>query len=38
MRLKRHPMLIRLIMILFDNLPWQFSRADLEGFCAEKRW
>jgi deazaflavin-dependent oxidoreductase (nitroreductase family) len=36
LRLRRHPFMIRLIMTLFDGLPWRFSRADLEKFCAEK--
>jgi len=36
LRLQRHPFMIRLIMTLFDGLPWRFSRADLEQFCAEK--
>jgi hypothetical protein len=36
LRLKCHPIMIRLIMTLFDGLPLHFSRADLEKFCAEK--
>jgi len=36
LRLKRHPVMIRLIMTLFDGLPLHFSRADLEKFCQEK--
>jgi hypothetical protein len=36
LRLQRHPFMIRLIMTLFDGLPWHFSRADLEQFCAKK--
>jgi deazaflavin-dependent oxidoreductase (nitroreductase family) len=36
LRLKRHPIMIRLIMILFDGLPMRFTRADLEKFCQEK--
>jgi deazaflavin-dependent oxidoreductase (nitroreductase family) len=36
LRLKRHPVMIRLIMHLFDGLPLHFSRADLEAFCKEK--
>lgn len=36
LRLHRHPIMIRLIMHLFDGLPLQFSRADLEEFCKEK--
>ena len=36
LRLKRHPFMIRLIMSLFDSLPWRVSRANLEKFCKEK--
>lgn len=36
LRLRRHPFMIRLIMHLFDGLPWRFNRADLEKFCQEK--
>jgi len=36
MRLQRHPVMIRLIMHLFDGLPTRYSRADLEAFCKEK--
>ena len=36
LRLKRHPVMIRLIMTLFDGLPLRFTRADLEKFCQEK--
>jgi deazaflavin-dependent oxidoreductase (nitroreductase family) len=36
LRLKRHPVMIRLIMHLFDGLPLSFNRVDLEGFCKEK--
>jgi deazaflavin-dependent oxidoreductase (nitroreductase family) len=36
LRLKRHPLMIRLIMHLFDGLPLRFCRADLEEFCKEK--
>lgn len=36
MRLQRHPLMIRLIMHLFDGLPLRYSRADLEEFCEEK--
>ncbi len=36
LRLKRHPVMIRLIMHLFDGLPLRFNRADLEAFCQEK--
>ena len=36
LRLKRHPIMIRLIIHLFDGLPLRFSREDLEEFCKEK--
>lgn len=36
LRLRRHPIMIRLIMWLFDGLPLRFSRADLIDFCKEK--
>lgn len=36
LRLRRHPVMIRLIMHLFDGLPLRFTRADLERFCREK--
>jgi deazaflavin-dependent oxidoreductase (nitroreductase family) len=36
LRLRRHPIMIRLIMHLFDGLPLRFTRADLEQFCKEK--
>ncbi len=36
LRLSRHPMMIRLIMHLFDGLPLRFGRADLEAFCRQK--
>ena len=36
LRLHRHPVMIRLIMHLFDRLPLRFDRADLEKFCQEK--
>jgi len=36
LRLRRHPVMIRLIMHLFDGLPLPYSRADLEAFCTEK--
>jgi len=36
LRLKRHSVMIRLIMHLFDGLPLCFNRADLEAFCEEK--
>ena len=36
LRLCRHPIMIRLIMHLFDGLPLRFTRVDLEQFCKEK--
>jgi deazaflavin-dependent oxidoreductase (nitroreductase family) len=36
LRLRRHPIMIRLIMHLFDGLPVRYTRADLEEFCKEK--
>lgn len=36
LRLSRHPMMVRLIMHLFDRLPLRFTRADLETIAAEK--
>ncbi len=36
LRLHRHPVMIRLIMHLFDSLPLRFTHADLEEFCSEK--
>jgi deazaflavin-dependent oxidoreductase (nitroreductase family) len=36
LRIKRHPVMIRLIMTLFDGLPLRFTHADLEKFCQEK--
>lgn len=36
LRLKRHPVMIRLIMHLFDGMPLRFRRTDLEEFCKEK--
>ena len=36
LRLRRHPVMIRLIMWLFDGLPLHISRANLEKFCNEK--
>ena len=36
LRLKRHPIMIRLIMHLVDGLPLRFSRKDLEEFCRDK--
>jgi deazaflavin-dependent oxidoreductase (nitroreductase family) len=36
LRLRRHPVMIRLIMHLFDRLPLRFNRADIEAFCKGK--
>ncbi len=36
LRLRRHPVMVRLILCLFDGLPLHFSRADLETLCREK--
>lgn len=36
LRLERHPVMIRMIMCLFEGLPWRFTRSDLEAFAAEK--
>jgi deazaflavin-dependent oxidoreductase (nitroreductase family) len=36
LRLKRRPLMIRLIMHLFDGLPLRFNRADLEKIAAQK--
>lgn len=36
LRLKRRPVMMRLIMWLFDGLPLRFTRARLEEFCREK--
>lgn len=36
LRLKRHLIMIHLIMHLFDDLPLRFNRADLEEFCKKK--
>ncbi|MBN2393523.1 MAG: nitroreductase family deazaflavin-dependent oxidoreductase [Anaerolineae bacterium] len=36
LRLRRHPVMVRLIMHVFDGLPLRFNRADLERFCQEK--
>jgi deazaflavin-dependent oxidoreductase (nitroreductase family) len=36
LRLKRHPVMIRLIMHLFDGLPLRFKRQDLEAFSRDK--
>lgn len=36
LRLKRHPIMLRLIMWMFDGLPLGFTRPTLEEFCREK--
>lgn len=36
LRLQRHPLMVRLIMHLFDHLPLRFTRADLEELSKEK--
>jgi deazaflavin-dependent oxidoreductase (nitroreductase family) len=36
LRLHRHPIMIRLIMWLFDGLPLRFSRGELENFSKGK--
>ena len=36
LRLRRHPIMIRLIMTLFDGLPLRFSRPQMEEFCKSK--
>jgi deazaflavin-dependent oxidoreductase (nitroreductase family) len=36
LRLRRHPVMIRLIMTLFDGLPLRYTRADLEKLCQKK--
>jgi deazaflavin-dependent oxidoreductase (nitroreductase family) len=36
MRLKRHPVMVRLIMHLFDGLPLHYSHSDLERISSEK--
>lgn len=36
LRLKRRPVMMRLIMWLFDRLPLRFNRAMLEEFCQDK--
>lgn len=36
LRLARHPVMIRLIMCLFEGLPWRFSRKDLIEFASQK--
>lgn len=36
LRLRRHPVMVRLIMHLFDGLPLRFTHTDLEAISAEK--
>jgi deazaflavin-dependent oxidoreductase (nitroreductase family) len=36
LRLHRHPVMIRLIMHLFDHLPLRLDRFRLEEFCRDK--
>lgn len=36
LRLKRHPVMIRLIMTLFDGLPLHFRRNDLKTMAGDK--
>jgi deazaflavin-dependent oxidoreductase (nitroreductase family) len=36
LRMRRRPLMIRLIMHLFDGLPLRFSRADLEALSQAK--
>jgi len=36
LRLRRHPVMIRLIMHLFDRLPLHFNRQTLEKFSQDK--
>ena len=36
LRLRRHPIMVRMIMHLFDGLPLRFSRTDLEELSQEK--
>ncbi len=36
LRLRRHPLMIRLIMHLFDGLPLRFNRLKLEEICKDK--
>ena len=36
LRLRRHPLMVRLIMHLFDRLPLRFNHADLEALSAGK--
>lgn len=36
LRLRRHPVMVRMIMHLFDSLPFRFTHADLEAMSCEK--
>lgn len=36
LRLRRHPVMLRLIMCLFEGLPLRFNRLDLEKFSRHK--
>jgi hypothetical protein len=36
LRLRRHPVMVRLIMHLFDGLPLRFTHADLEALSKDK--
>lgn len=36
LRLRRHPVMVRIIMHLFDGLPLRFSRKDLESLSKNK--
>lgn len=36
LRLRRHPIMVRLIMHVVDGLPLRFTRADLEALCKGK--
>lgn len=36
LRIRRHPLMVRLILHLVDRLPLRYTRADLERLCAEK--
>jgi deazaflavin-dependent oxidoreductase (nitroreductase family) len=36
LRLRRHPVMVRLIMHLFDGLPLRYGRADLEALSKDK--
>jgi deazaflavin-dependent oxidoreductase (nitroreductase family) len=36
LRLRRHPIMVRLIMHLFDGLPLRFTHADILKLCEDK--